>query len=571
MILAGLLLAACGPPQDSEPWAPHPQLPQPASSVRPPPLMTLGVSAVVPGGRLRLWVDGASPDDTVWFARGGGLGPGGCPAVLAGLCMDITPGISIGSAVVDATGHAELLLDIPDGVAVGREVGFQAFAFEAAEPYASEPIVTQTTSRGNVLIVMGDDLGVDKLGRYGVAVEGVPSTPNLDRLMDEGVTFSRAYTSPSCSPTRAILNTGRQPYQHGVGFALTIGGDYALPYEETTLPEALDAATDEAYGHAWIGKWHLGNESVEYFDHPNLHGWDTFAGLLHGLKDTHSADGLSMTYYDWERVVNGVPARTETYMTTQMVDDAIALMDDLPEPWVIVVATFAPHAPYHWPPDELWSGEERGADLNDRKYNAAVEALDTEVGRLLDAMSPALEANTTVIFLGDNGTPVDAVEDPFYEDRSKETVYEGGVRVPLIVSGPLVDTPGASCSALVHSADIVPTVLDLAGQPHDDAALEALYGHSLVPWLRDPGRGDGRQTVYAEMFKAPGGPPHDTYLRMIRDQRWKLHQDITGSDRLYDMEGRDLEGDDLLADGVLTDEQEAAYTRLLAAMPTLLE
>ena len=73
------------------------------------------------------------------------------------------------------------------------------------------------------------------------------------------------------------------------------------------------------------------------------------------------------------------------------------------------------------------------------------------------------------------------------------------------------------------------------------------------------------------MFKAPGGPPHDTYLRMIRDQRWKLHQDITSPDRLYDMEGLDLEGDDLLADGVLTDEQEAAYTRLLAAMPTPLE
>jgi arylsulfatase A-like enzyme len=533
--------------------------------------MTLQSSAVVPGGRLRLTVDGATPGDTVRFARGAALGDGGCPSALSGLCLEVTRGQPLGSAIADDSGHSELLFTLPEALPVGRTVAFQAFVSATDEPYASEPVGRTTTAPGNVLVILADDLGVDKIGRYGVTDAGIPPTPNLDRLMDDGVRFERAYTSPSCSPTRAILNTGRQPFQHGVGFALAIDAEYPLSYEETTIPEALSAATDGAYANAWVGKWHLGSERLDYADHPNLSGWDYFAGLLLGMKDTHSFDGRGMGYYDWERVENGAPERSSTYMTTHMVDDTLAQIEALPEPWVIVFAPFAPHAPYHWPPPELRSGVLVGATTVDRQYNATVETLDTEIGRLLDTIDPAVSANTTVLFMGDNGTPVDAVEDPFYEDRSKETVYEGGVHVPLIVAGPLVDSPGSASDALVHMADILPTVLDLAGQPHDDAALTELYGRSLVPWIADPERGGGREFVYAEMFRVPGPPPHHTYLRMIRDARWKLHQDITGPDRLYDMEGVLLEGEDLLADGLLTEEQEAAYTRLLAGMPTPME
>jgi arylsulfatase A-like enzyme len=570
-VIAALLALGCvSAPSTDDGWA-SAELPVRDGAVRPPPLMTLISSAVVPGGTLRLTADGATAGDTVWFARGSEIGEGRCPGVLAGLCLDITRGQPLGAAVADAEGHAELLVPVPALARVDLAVAFQALVFDVPAPYASTTVAMHTTAPGNVLVIMADDMGVDKVGRYGLPVDGIPPTPNLDRLMDAGVRFSRAYTSPSCSPTRAILNTGRQPYQHGVGFALSLDTEIALSYDETTIPEALDERTGDAYAHGYIGKWHLGGIRFDYLDNPNLHGWDTFAGLLVGMKAEHATDGLAMTYNNWERVVNGVPGRSATYMTTHMVDDAIALMDDLPEPWVVVLATFAPHAPYHWPPEDLWSGELLGPEEHDQQYNAAVEAMDTELGRLLDTMSPELAANTTIVFLGDNGTPVDGVDDPFYAERSKETVYEGGVHVPLIVSGPLVDTPGSECDALVHAADVLPTVLDIAGAPYGDEELEALYGRSLVPWIRDPELGGGREMVYAEMFKGPGPAPHTAYLRMVRDDRWKVHQNLAGPDQFFDLEGVLLEGEDLLADGVLSPDEQAAYDRLIAAMPTPLE
>jgi arylsulfatase A-like enzyme len=357
-------------------------------------------------------------------------------------------------------------------------------------------------ARGNVLILVADDLGIDRLACYGAPA--APPTPTLDRLVADGVLFQNAWSQPTCSPTRATLQTGRYGFRTGVGSVINAFGDVpALSLDEVTLPEMLDLGTGGAYAHASIGKWHLGSSRVGGDLAPNLSGYAHFAGSLEG----------QLEFYDhWRRVVDGVATTSSRYATSACVDDALRWIRVQDRPWLCVVSFQAPHAPFHRPPPHLHTRKlpaeaprevcgGPGADP-EPFFAAAVEALDTEIGRLLAGIQPAVRARTTVFFLGDNGTDA-CVARPEFRNRAKGTLYESGLRVPLVVAGFSVADRGRS-AALVSTSDLFATVAELAGVELA-ATLPgvALDSHSLVPCLADRRR-SVRSWLYAEVFTPNG-------------------------------------------------------------------
>ena len=135
----------------------------------------------------------------------------------------------------------------------------------------------------------------------------------------------------------------------------------------------------------------------------------------------------------------------------------------LPEPWLLYVNFNAPHSPWEVPPKRLHNQQVNNKSSDAKKYRAMVEALDTEIGRLLDGIPKKTRDKTTILFFADNGTPDEAVVQPWRVDRAKNTPFEGGVHVPFIAVGPQVTKPGSESDALVHVADIFSTVADVAG------------------------------------------------------------------------------------------------------------
>lgn len=357
---------------------------------------------------------------------------------------------------------------------------------------------------GNILILVADDLGLDQLAVYGIASDPAP-TPNLDGLAAGGVVFSDVWSQPTCSPTRATIQTGRYGFRTGIGVVINaMAGGPALPLSEVTLPEMLDLGTGGAYAHAAIGKWHLGSSQVGGDLAPNLAGYSHFAGSLEGQLGSYS---------NWRRVVDGVGAPMFRYATTVCVDDALVWIHAQDRPWLCVIDFQAPHAPFHRPPAALHTqvlpsqspSSSCGAPGADPRpfYKAMVEALDTEIGRLLASLPNGQRERTTVFFLGDNGTD-GCVAAPSFPSAAKGTLSESGLRVPLIASGYRVTARGR-CASLVNTSDLFATVAELAGVDLA-AALPGLTldSQSFAPCLADVSR-RVRRWIFADVF-TPNGP-----------------------------------------------------------------
>jgi arylsulfatase A-like enzyme len=186
----------------------------------------------------------------------------------------------------------------------------------------------------NVLVVLLDDVGTDKVSAYGEHPRPA-STPTLDGLAADGVLFRNAWAMPSCSPTRAALLTGRYPRRTGVGRTVQSRmGDFELHLHEVTLPELLRGAPD-AWATSEVGKWHLATyASPDNVTAPAAQGFDWYRSTVSNLVES-SEPGVVDTYYDWEKVDNGELVRMSDYVTTDQVDDAIARVRAMPEPWLL--------------------------------------------------------------------------------------------------------------------------------------------------------------------------------------------------------------------------------------------
>ncbi len=412
----------------------------------------------------------------------------------------------------------------------------------------------------NILVLLTDDQGVDQFAAYGEH-PNPPPTPRMDGLAAEGVLFRNAWAYPSCSPSRAALLTGRLGRRTGIGDALQYNQGRQVPLPEVSLPEVL-ASAPTPYSTAAVGKWHLSAyNSPHGVNHPNQFGFESFAGSVANLYDYDVEDGRAHSYYHWERVVDGAIDKVDEYATTVTVDDALARMREMPEPWFLYVAFNAPHTPLDPPPPELHTqGDVRPSSIESRRYRAVLEALDTEIGRMLDTMDPELRERTTIVLAGDNGTPTDAILEPWDPNRSKLTPYEGGVNVPLVIAGASVPEGGQESGALVHLMDVFSTVLELAGTP--PPAGVTLDSESLVPFLEDP-EAPGRDVLYTERFVPSGAPPYDIDWRISRDERFKVvHRATADEIGVFDLQGRSDEGDVLDLSSLSAAEQEQVQALL---------
>lgn len=424
----------------------------------------------------------------------------------------------------------------------------------------------------HVLLVILDDIGLDAAPMYDNAGGGLEDAPmpTFTSVCEEGVQFWRAWSSPSCSPTRAGLMTGRYGFRTGIGAPLVSTG--ALPLSEVTLPELLRSQLPDI-ALASIGKWHLGiDDEVGGSEAPNRHGWPHFAGPLTGTLEAYDA---------WSRVEDGVENTVTDYATSRTVDDAILWLgeQDRAEPWFLWVAFNAPHDPFHVPPSELHSyadlttDEDEIADDPLEHYQAALEALDTELARLLDWIERHEHGPVDVILIGDNGTPKEVIDDAIGTTRAKGSVFEGGVNVPMCIRGPSVADGGRDSHALVQTIDIFSTVVELFAvdpelhqpAPHRDAV-------SLLPILNNSAS-ETRQWIYTERFNAYATGA-TSRAQAVRSDRYKLiHTDTdadgdTDTEQLYDLSVDPHEHSDLL-EGTLSTREQAAYDLLSARLDSI--
>ncbi len=389
--------------------------------------------------------------------------------------------------------------------------------------------LSESVAGDNILLLIADDYGVDSNGLYAGA--GSAPTPVLDSLAVNGVRFTNFWANPICSPTRAAILTGRHGFRTGVGSPT---GNNAIGLNEYSIAAALGEA---GYHTACIGKWHLQGPNNGQALNPNLMGFDDYMGSLGG--------GLG-NYFDWTKVVNGASENVTDYATSETVDDTIAWIGSKgSDPWFCWVAFNAPHTPFHLPPTDLHSYDTlsgTAADISANPlpyYQAMVESMDTEIGRLLGAIDSAVLANTTIIFIGDNGTPGQVATD--FERGQKGQLFQGGVHVPCIISGASVSAPlGRTHDAFAHVVDLFDTIAELAGVDTSNDLPGGTYVDSIsfAPYLVDPNLPSFHDVVFAERFTIDGANQDG---KTVRNGRFKLIRLDNGNERFYDLQNDPLE------------------------------
>ena len=449
----------------------------------------------------------------------------------------------------------------------------------------------------NVLLILADDMGVEALSVYGLG-ETAPTTAAIDEIARKGVVFRNFWSQPVCSPTRATILTGRYGFRTGVGWPIGPAADGGAsgplpdvpakplwaPFEppgmgrrvgnpvtrglrtsEHMLPMALNAGSGGAYRTAAIGKWHAADAENGWLEHPRRSGIDYYEAVMHGEN----------SYFAWRKNLNGEVIGMTNYGAEDRVDATINwVREQGSEPWFMWLSFILPHTPLHLPPRELlqsdYSDLSPTADAREnpiRYFHAMIEAMDTAIGRVLDAMDPEVRENTYVIFIGDNGTTAISVAEPFDARRAKGTVYQGGVSVPLIVSGPGVVAGGVS-DALVNSVDLYSTILEIA-EVNLGAAIPSrvnLDSVSFSPYLVDSEQPSLRDWIYADAFQGSySGVAAANYA--MRNDRYKLlrHE---GVEELYDLMADPYEHNNLL-DGSLSAEESQQHRLLKAQIEAL--
>ncbi len=356
---------------------------------------------------------------------------------------------------------------------------------------------SSSSSRPNVLIIVGDDMGYADVGFHGC--KDIP-TPNLDALASRGVRFTNGYVSgPYCSPTRAALMTGR--YQQRFGHEFNPGGNgQGLPRGESTLADRLQ---EVGYKTALVGKWHLGNAPDL---RPPRRGFQEFFGFLGG----------SHSYFESQGILRGdQPIEALDYTTDAFGKEAVAFIErHRKEPWFLYLAFNAVHTPMHPTVERL----EKFASIEDpqrRKYAAMMSAMDDAIGSLQQALKTTdQESRTLIAFISDNGGPTMQGVTVNGSDNtplrgSKRTTLEGGVRVPFVLSWPGVIEPGEYHQPVIQ-IDLHATALAACQVPvKPEWKLE---GVDLVPYVTGSIKSAPHEALYWRF-----GPQ-----MAIRKGDWKL-------------------------------------------------
>ena len=342
----------------------------------------------------------------------------------------------------------------------------------------------------NVVVVMMDDLGYGDLGSYGGSDV---RTPNIDRLAREGVRLTDAYASgPVCTPTRAALISGRYPQRVGLEWALTISPadrELGLPALGASLPALLKA---NGYATALVGKWHLGWKP-EFG--PNAHGFDEFYGFLSGAhsyytnrNEIYRAGPGTPDLYE-----NVTPVEATGYLTDEITRRAVGFINrNADGPFFLEVAYNAVHWPFEPPDQHATEADPRAArslrqmpddsvPATRRDYVRMLERADQGVGQILAALHQrGLTSNTLVVFTNDNGGEWLSRNAPLF--HRKGTLWEGGIRVPLILRWPGQLPAGRVSRQVAITTDITATILAATGaRPPESYRPD---GIDIIPILR---------------------------------------------------------------------------------------
>ena len=367
----------------------------------------------------------------------------------------------------------------------------------------------------NIVLIVADDMGYGDFGRFN---DGHVRTPVLDGLIDESVCLTQHYSgSPICAPARAALMTGRYPHRTGaITPQETLGYD-RLGLDEVTLADALKAA---GYATGLVGKWHLGALDPRF--HPNARGFDEFAGFRGGWAD----------YYRWRLDRNGSFEESDgRYLTDVLTEEAVGFIRrHSAGPFFLNVTFNAPHSPLQAPDavvaPYLAMGLSKGVALT----YAMIEVMDRGVGRILQTLDDSgVAGNTIVLFTSDNGPAFMLRPDQVPEGVSIDTtrfncgfhgakgsVYEGGIRVPMVVRWPDGLDGGREVDALAHFIDWLPTLLAVAGVSRPEGP--ALDGHDILPLLR----GEGEPSTPVRFWQWNNYSPIAATNAAMRDGDWKL-------------------------------------------------
>ena len=421
----------------------------------------------------------------------------------------------------------------------------------------------------NVVLIIADDLGKDYCDMYSDHSSNVVKLPNVKRLLARGVLFNNMWSNPLCSPTRAGILTGRYSFRTGVGDVVD-GTNPKLSLTENTIPKVLNLYSPGGISKACIGKWHLTSFAPTAYNYPNTLGFDHFEGSLTGALGQPGQ--LVPGFNNWTKITNGISAPCTNYATTENVNNAISYLNSQPsnKPFYLQLAFNAPHTPYHLPPTSLFanpnnlSGTQTDINANPVPYfQAMVEAMDTEIGRFFDYLiSSGKWNNTTIIFIGDNGDDNNVAQ----KSPSKGSIYQGGVSVPFIISGPDVVNPNRISNALVNSVDIFATILELFGDTNWQSQIPSTIvdSKSLMPILLNTAT-SARPTAFTEIFKVS---PATGDGKTMRNTDYKLLKFDNGTEKFFNLTTDSTESNNLLARSLNT-EQTANYTALCNEMTTL--
>lgn len=385
----------------------------------------------------------------------------------------------------------------------------------------SELNAQKKTTQPNIIVILADDLGWADLSGYGSSFY---ETPNLDQLAKNGIKFTNAYaTSPVCSPTRASLMTGKYPTKTGVTDWIpgrsedgkqrayekikTPSTSFQLALEEKTIAEL---AVENGYQTFFAGKWHLGEEEKYW---PQYQGFQTnIAGWSKGAPTGRLNDstGGFFTPYKNPFISDGPVGE---YLTDRLTNECIQFLEKKKaEPFFLFYSMYAVHNPLQAPKtlvqkyqakqkklgltdkerfakDEVWmqpeTGWKRRLVQDNPVYAAMIENMDWNVGRLLNKLKELhLDENTLIVFTSDNGglstsEGSNTVNDPFR--AGKGWLYEGGIRVPLIMYWKGKIATGYSVDLPVTSADLYPTLASVINTQYKKERL--IDGENILPMI----------------------------------------------------------------------------------------
>ena len=400
------------------------------------------------------------------------------------------------------------------------------------------------SEKPNIILVITDDQGYGPIGKHG---HPWIKTPNLDTLHEQSTRFENFLVSPTCSPTRAALMSGRHPMKNGITHTILERERMAL--STVTLPQVLSQG---GYTSGIFGKWHLGDEEAYQphkrgFDEAFIHG----AGGIGQAYNCSCADAPGNKYFNPTIRHNGSFVKTEGYCTNLFFTAGmgwIKQVKDQKKPFFAYITTNAPHGPFIAPPSNTKRFTDLGFTEKTAGFYGMIENIDENMGRLMLKMDEwKLTDNTILIFMSDNGmtgggsgrgrvgTTAEGKPMEAYNANmkgQKGSADEGGVRVPFFVRWPGKFKAGQAVNRVAAHIDLLPTLADIAGV--DKLPKGQVEGRSLVSLIKNPKSKWKDRPLFTQTarWKTGSEPTEHMWKNFaVRNNRYRLV-----GNNLYDMQ-----------------------------------